>query len=413
MSHTVITEIERIVEERLGGTVRFVPSARLALILGCEALLRRGDGVAMISPLCEVVAFCTYAAGMKPVFVDSTQESPHIDVALLGELDPTRLGAVMATNLYGIPEALPELREMCKRRNWALIEDAAQVLDSTVNGAQVGTFGDVTILSFKKFFDEDCGVIICRRPQALARVDELVQKYTRQPNRLTRIQARALKMIRKIGIGRLEDMLGALRGKDEDEEPVGGLQTQNTRLTLSHAALSDAIENENVLAGVEPFLMADSPRFRVLPPPAQLERLLAKLKGWDRLSASYRRRGHQVRAALTPHCLDASPGHDPCYLAVPLVTASRDACVQQIWQRERLWTENIYNPPLTDYLPASAFDDARRFPQRDLRWSRDLLPVPVIHAEPYIRSLRSILKDIEPDEREPSTQGMVGVSNEG
>ena len=163
MSRTVITEIERIVEERLGATVRFVPSARLALVIGCEALLRRGDGVAMISPLCEVVAFCAYAAGVRPVFVDSTQDSPHMDVALLGEVEPTRLQAVIATNLYGIPEALPELREVCKRRNWALIEDAAQVLDSTVDGATVGTFGDVTILSFKKFFDEDCGAIICRR----------------------------------------------------------------------------------------------------------------------------------------------------------------------------------------------------------------------------------------------------------
>lgn len=397
----------------MGATVRFVPSARLALILGCEALLSRGDGVAMISPLCEVVAFCAYAAGMRPVFVDSMQDSPHIDVALLGEVDPTRLGAVIATNLYGIPEALPELREMCKRRNWALIEDAAQVLDSTVDGARVGTFGDVTILSFKKFFDEDCGVIICRRPEAMARVDALIHMYTRQPSRLSRIQARVLQMIRKTGIGRLEDLLGTLRGKDEDGEPGGERQTQNTRLTLPHAALSAAIENENALAGVEPFLMADSPRFRVLPPPGQLERLLAKLKGWDRLAKSCRRQGHQIRAALAPHCLGVSPGHDPCYLAVPLVTASRDACVRQIWRRERLWTENIYNPPLTDYLPASRFDDARRFPERDVRWSRDLLPVPVIHAEPYIRSLASILFAIEPDERKPSAQGLVGVSKEG
>ena len=412
MSRTVITEIERIVEERLGATVRLVPSARLALILGCEALLRRGDGVAMISPLCEVVAFCTYAAGMRPVFVDSGQDSPHIDVGLLGEMDPSRVRAVIATNLYGIPEALPKLREMCKRRDWALIEDAAQVLDSTVDGAKVGTFGDVTILSFKKFFDEDCGVIICRRPEAMARVDALIQKYTRQSSRLTRIQARALKMVRKTGLGHLEDLLGTLRGKGDHGEPAGGRQTQNTRLALAHAALLAAIGNEDALAGVEPFLMADSPMFRVLPPPAQLERLLTKLKEWDRLAKSYRAQGHQVRAALGPHCLDVSPGHDPCYLAVPLITASRDACVQQIWRRERLWTENIYNPPLTEYLPASEFDDARRFPQRDMRWSHDLLPVPVVHAERYIRSLGSILNEIEPGEREPSAQGLVSMSKE-
>ena len=75
-----VGEIEAILESRFKGSARLTPSGRVGLIVALESLLNRGDRVAMIASLCEVVAFSTYAAGMTPVFVDSDESAPKLDV---------------------------------------------------------------------------------------------------------------------------------------------------------------------------------------------------------------------------------------------------------------------------------------------------------------------------------------------
>ncbi len=191
MRHSIQHQIAEILEERFGGTARLSPSCRLWLIAALRAFFEPGGRVALIAPLCEVVALSTYAAGLRPVFVDSCSDSPTIDVERLRRLERDRISGVVATNLYGLPEALPALRQLCRERAWTLIEGAAQVLDSETGGQRVGTFGEATVLSFKKFFDEACGVVLCRRSEKQASIDELLSRYAAGPSRRSRFRARS------------------------------------------------------------------------------------------------------------------------------------------------------------------------------------------------------------------------------
>ena len=187
-SVTEVARIETLLASRFQGAARLVPSARLGLVVALESLLARGGRVAIIGSLCEVVAFSVYAAGLVPVFVDSDESLPRLDVEGLRELEPGSIDAVIGTNLYGIPEALPELSALCRERGWKLIEDAAQVLDSSVSGRRVGCFGDAAVLSFKKFFDESCGAVVCRDPAQSSLIDEALARYSRPATAKARVR---------------------------------------------------------------------------------------------------------------------------------------------------------------------------------------------------------------------------------
>jgi hypothetical protein len=379
-----VREIEAVLESRFQGPARLVPSGRLGLIIGLESLLGRGDRVAMIASLCEVVAFSTYAAGLRPVFVDSDESAPRLDIDALRPLEARSVDAVVATNLYGIPEALVELSALCRQRNWKLIEDAAQTLESFVDGRRVGTFGDVTILSFKKFFDERCGALICHDGARLERIDAAIREYSQWPDWKIRVRARVAKAARLMGMGWLRAVRRGSGTLGSREQPP---TLENTRLPYLADLLSEATRQPRPLSVIDPILSADDAIYSVYPPKAQLERLLEKVRAWDRLAASVAEAGRRISSAARDAALNVLSPAEGCYLAVPVLTCERDQWARHFWESGRVKIGNVYNPPLPDYLPARTFDDHRRFPRRDSRWSRELLPIPTAHEGRCVRAI--------------------------
>ncbi|WP_446453563.1 aminotransferase class I/II-fold pyridoxal phosphate-dependent enzyme [Tuanshanicoccus yangjingiae] len=84
-----------------------------------------------------------------PVFIDSAPGTWNMDPRALEKafLKYTPK-AVIVVHLYGLPAEIEEIREICKKHNTPLIEDAAESLGSTVKGRWTGTFGDLGIFSF-------------------------------------------------------------------------------------------------------------------------------------------------------------------------------------------------------------------------------------------------------------------------
>ncbi len=387
-SRQSVTEIERLVGERFGGIARLVPSGRFALIVAMKAFLQEADDVAMIAPLCEVVAFATYAAGMRPVFVDSAPQGPRLDPEALAALDRGAVRAVIAANLYGIPDALPEIQHLCRDRGWVLIEDCAQVLDSKVGGKRAGTFGEVTILSFRKYFDEYCGVLVCHDRSRLEIVDRLIKEYSNFPSIGMRIRARIARMLGRTGVTVRQLFPGA--GRPRPRAPRFSLPLRDSRVPLIGRSFSAEVKERDPMAAMSKYLRVDAPAYRVFPPPARLERLLAKVRNWDRLVRDFRATGHAIEARSGLPVVAVAGDCDPCYLAIPLVSPTRDQLFEAVWREEGLWTENIYTPPLPEYLPVGTFRDLRRFPERDQIWSSQLLPLPLIHADAYVRALGAV-----------------------
>lgn len=147
-----INEIERQVCAKVGcGCAVALSAGTSALHLAMKlAGVKPGDEV-----LCSDMTFAAtvnpvvYEGGV-PVFVDSEYETWNMDPVALEkafELHPQAKVVVLA-HLYGTPAKVDEIRAICDAHRAYLVEDAAESLGASFKGAQTGTFGDTSIISF-------------------------------------------------------------------------------------------------------------------------------------------------------------------------------------------------------------------------------------------------------------------------
>lgn len=90
-----------------------------------------------------------YEGGI-PVFIDTEYETWNMDPKALEkafEIYP-EVKVVVLVHLYGTPGKIDEIKDICKKHNAVLIEDAAESLGASYKGNQTGTFGNYSIISF-------------------------------------------------------------------------------------------------------------------------------------------------------------------------------------------------------------------------------------------------------------------------
>jgi dTDP-4-amino-4,6-dideoxygalactose transaminase len=86
--------------------------------------------------------------GARPVFVDIDSGTFNIDPARVEAVVNVRTRAVLPVHLYGQPADLAPIRELCRRRGLALIEDCAQSFGAEYGGRKSGVYGDMGCFSF-------------------------------------------------------------------------------------------------------------------------------------------------------------------------------------------------------------------------------------------------------------------------
>ena len=147
-----INEVERITTEKIGCKYAVGLSAgTAALHLAVKmAGVKPGDKV-----FCSDLTFSatvnpvTYEGGI-PVFIDSEYETWNMDPKALEkafEIYPD-VKVVMLVHLYGVAAKVDEIKEICKKHNAILIEDAAEALGTFYKGKQCGSFGKFSVISF-------------------------------------------------------------------------------------------------------------------------------------------------------------------------------------------------------------------------------------------------------------------------
>lgn len=99
---------------------------------------------------CYSLAASAVKAGLRPRLVDVDVHSLDFDFEELERADFGNVLAVVATNLYGLPNNLPRLSELAQDRGVFLIDDAAQAMGAEVGGRKSGTWGDAGLFSFDK-----------------------------------------------------------------------------------------------------------------------------------------------------------------------------------------------------------------------------------------------------------------------
>jgi dTDP-4-amino-4,6-dideoxygalactose transaminase len=129
-------------------------TGRAGLTVLMRALRRiarpEADEVIVPAYTCYSVPASIVRAGLRPRLVDVDPDSLDYDRAALAAADTSRVLAVVATNLYGIPNDLPHLVAFGRERGVFVVDDAAQALGAVSSGRPAGTWGDAGLFSLDK-----------------------------------------------------------------------------------------------------------------------------------------------------------------------------------------------------------------------------------------------------------------------
>lgn len=107
---------------------------------GSEVILAETNWVATVAPVVHL--------GATPILVDIDPISWCIDANQVERAISPRTRAVIVTHLYGNLCDIDSLKDICRRKNLLLIEDAAEAFGSRYKGRLAGSFGDFSVFSF-------------------------------------------------------------------------------------------------------------------------------------------------------------------------------------------------------------------------------------------------------------------------
>jgi len=124
---------------------------RDALWVGLETLgLREGDEILVPASLCEVVliAFIKLGVSIQYYGLDATLAFDPNEIE--GRVGGTTR-AVYVNHYLGRPAPLAAIRRICDDKGLILIEDCAHACGGRIGEVNLGSFGDISIFSYRKF----------------------------------------------------------------------------------------------------------------------------------------------------------------------------------------------------------------------------------------------------------------------
>lgn len=304
----------------------FAPQARVAIHLAVKAAIRQtGRRRIVMSPytIFDVVNMVVSAGG-EPVFADLDGSSCNIAADEAEKLVDDQTAAVMITHIHGLAADVQRFRQLCDEAGILLIEDAAQALGTTVDGRQVGTFGDIGIFSFglAKNVNSFLGGMVVTRDAALdAGIREELGTYP--------VIARN-RLLNQVIFGLITDLT---------LHPALFKPFCYWLFRMGYLHNIDLI-NKRVTVEDNPVLRRDVPtQYKVRPSPAQARLVMAQLPGLDeqvRLRIAAGDRYYQAlkgipELQLAPHASDGRHS----YMSFALQVADRHALLRHLMAKRR------------------------------------------------------------------------------
>lgn len=172
-----VLEFEKAVSAYLGGRpVVAVNTGTSALHIALDALgVGPGDEVVLPSLTFAATPQAVLACGAKPVFCDVETDTLNLDLADVERRLTPRTKAVIPVHYGGLPCDMDRLLGLAAPRNVRVVEDAAHAFGSTCQGRRIGSFGDVTCLSF-----DPIKVVTCGEGGAVVLPDEKLAEEVRR-----------------------------------------------------------------------------------------------------------------------------------------------------------------------------------------------------------------------------------------
>jgi UDP-4-amino-4-deoxy-L-arabinose-oxoglutarate aminotransferase len=86
--------------------------------------------------------------GARPVFVDIDYDTLNVNADLVEEKITPRTKAIIPVHFAGVPADMDKILDVARRRQLAVIEDAAHAAGTLYKGTHAGGFGQIAIFSF-------------------------------------------------------------------------------------------------------------------------------------------------------------------------------------------------------------------------------------------------------------------------
>lgn len=164
-----VGRFERAVAERMGARHGVAGSSAMALLHAAVNAAGAGAGDEVIcDPIVQFHAVASMYNNAHPVFADVLPETWLIDPGSVKKLITKHTKAIVATNLWGYPCALDELRQIADDHGVKLIEDCAHAWFTPYRGKYCGTWGHIGVYSCnhgKHLTTGDGGVAVTDDPQ--------------------------------------------------------------------------------------------------------------------------------------------------------------------------------------------------------------------------------------------------------
>ena len=113
-----------------------------------ENMLRPGDEVITVAAAFPTTVTPIIQNGLMPVYVDVDLKTYTANVEQIESAITNKTKAIMMAHTLGNPFNLKIVMELSQKYNLWVIEDSCDALGGTYNGSQLGTFGDLSTLSF-------------------------------------------------------------------------------------------------------------------------------------------------------------------------------------------------------------------------------------------------------------------------
>jgi dTDP-4-amino-4,6-dideoxygalactose transaminase len=170
-------------EERFGFKKALLTTSCTDALEMAAILLNIKEGDQVIAPsytfVSTVNAFVLRGAEM--IFADSNDRNPNMDVAKIESLITPRTKAIIPVHYAGIACDMDILLGLGKKHNIAIVEDAAQAIDSYYKGAALGGLGAMAAFSFhetKNIISGEGGLLAINDARYISRAEIIREKGT-------------------------------------------------------------------------------------------------------------------------------------------------------------------------------------------------------------------------------------------
>ncbi len=145
------------------------------------AEIKPGDEVIMPSYTFVSTANAFALRGAKIVFVDIRPDTMNIDEKLIENAVTEKTKAIVPVHYGGVACEMDVIRDIAKRKNICVIEDAAQGVNAFYKGKALGSIGDFGCFSFhetKNYSSGEGGAVLINNEKDVERAEIIIEKGT-------------------------------------------------------------------------------------------------------------------------------------------------------------------------------------------------------------------------------------------